>query len=431
MPQSWILNPLAASLPDHCEPSSPFLATISSHLHTCIPTPLALLSSLLGSLSIVSWLFAQLPQIFKNYQLQSTSSLSVYFLVVWCLGDTTNLLGAILLHQAGWQITVASYYVFVDVVLVFQYYWYTYLKAWRLRRSGYTEPSDLRFDDSDLYNAIIPTEGTSISELFPNSVQPSEPKDAKSKKGLEVGSPFSNSFSRSNEKSRSSSRTIQRPGGTSVATPLGSPRTVLFISMLCALLANAAVINQNEHDNSAFTQPQSDVKQIAGKILSWSSTFLYLGSRLPQIYKNSLRKSTSGLSPLLFLAAFCGNFFYSTSLLTNPNAWSDMPSYGGGGWVGKEGNDRLEWIGRAIPFFLGAAGVLGLDGAVGVQFLMYGEKSEDVVIMVKPAERGRGKRRRVSGRMKGWVPSASPKRNALSTETEPLITDGRDRYGAV
>jgi hypothetical protein len=33
---------------------------------------------------------------------------------------------------------------------------------------------------------------------------------------------------------------------------------------------------------------------------------LYLGSRPPQLYKNYQRKSTEGLSPLLFMAAFCG-----------------------------------------------------------------------------------------------------------------------------
>src|SRR5271156_6462571 len=118
----------APALPDHCTPTTSSLLHFSSYFHVCIPTPLAFISTALGCLSIVSWLFAQLPQIYKNYQLQSTAGLSIFFLVEWCLGDATNLLGALLTRQATWQVIVASYYVFVDVCLVSQYFWYTYLK---------------------------------------------------------------------------------------------------------------------------------------------------------------------------------------------------------------------------------------------------------------------------------------------------------------
>ncbi|OJD23600.1 hypothetical protein ACJ73_05044 [Blastomyces percursus] len=434
MTSAWNYNPFVASLPDHCEPSSPFLTYISSHLHTCIPTPLALISSTLGSLSIVSWLFAQLPQIYKNYKLQSTSGLSIWFLIEWCLGDSTNLLGAILLHQAGWQITVAAYYVLVDVTLVIQYYFYTYLKEWQIRRRGYTQASDLGFGDGDMYNDIIPTEESTILGLSPGSTQPSEPKIAASKKCLEVDSPLGSSLSRPNEKQRSPSRTIYRAGGSSSSvTPSSFPRTILFLSMLCAVLANAAASPTEQLNGPIFSQSQNDARQIAGRISSWSSTILYLVSRIPQLYKNYGRKSTSGLSPLLFFAAFCGNFFYSTSLLTNPNAWSDLPAYGGGGWVGKEGNNRLEWIGRAIPFFLGAFGVLGMDGAMSIQFMIYKKKNEDadVDISIKLQPAGSGRWRSVSVWVKGWIPSAPPEPKPQSPEAEALMIDGQDRYGAV
>src|ERR1700709_1105956 len=120
MPPLWLHQIFSGSLPQHCEPASPFLTVVSSHLHICIPTPLALISSILGTLSIVSWLFAQLPQIYKNYQIQSTSGLSIFFLVIWCLGDTSNLVGALFTRQAGWQVVIASYYVLVDITLVIQ-----------------------------------------------------------------------------------------------------------------------------------------------------------------------------------------------------------------------------------------------------------------------------------------------------------------------
>jgi solute carrier family 66 (lysosomal lysine-arginine transporter), member 1 len=105
------------------------------------------------------------------------------------------------------------------------------------------------------------------------------------------------------------------------------------------------------------------------------------------------------------MAAFCGNLFYSSALLTNPCAWHDYPAYGEGGWVGADGSDRKTWVLAALPFFLGAAGVLGMDASVGVQFLMYGE---GVKVVVVEEQEGRGWHwRKVSGWMRGWVPGIS------------------------
>lgn len=429
MPPSWALHESLPTLPDHCEPSTPFLAALSSALHICLPTHSALISSTLGSLSIVSWLFAQLPQIYKNYSLQSTAGLSAWFLVEWCLGDSSNLVGAILTNQAGWQVAIAAYYVFVDVILVSQYFWYTHIRPSGL--VGY--PHDGSKSDGDVgqseQGAIAPRIAESGLTPTYREMPSLETKDAPYRSFQSGGSSQSSSFANANEKMRSPGRTILRASPSSSGTPLASPRTILFLSMLCAVLANAS---GNPVDGSMIedtrVSPQA-ASQIAGRIVSWISTVMYLGSRMPQIYKNYRRKSTSGLSPLLFFAAFCGNFFYSSSLVTNPNAWSNFPPYGGGGWAGSGGNNRVEWVGRAIPFFLGAAGVLILDGTVGVQFLIYAEKR---VAIVKVEEPGRGRRwEKVTGWVGGWIPSISPQRSAPGEEAQPLLIHGRDSYGGV
>ena len=101
-------------LPQNCEPAGEILEALSITFNTCIPSWLALISIALGTCSIISWLFAQMPQIYKNYRLKSTSGLSIYFLAEWLLGDLTNLLGCLFTGQATWQIVIASYYVFVD-----------------------------------------------------------------------------------------------------------------------------------------------------------------------------------------------------------------------------------------------------------------------------------------------------------------------------
>ncbi len=200
---------------------------------------------------------------------------------------------------------------------------------------------------------------------------------------------------------------------------IGSPKALLAVSMLCVVLTKASPLPAQATKSS----PPVSSSEVAGRILSWTSTLLYLGSRLPQIYKNAVRRSTSGLSPTLFLAAFCGNFFYSTSLLANPQAWESYPPFGHHGWVDSEGSERTTWVALAAPFFIGAAGVLVMDATIGFQFLMYRESLKDSMVLVYNRE-GRSRWRRVSGWMRGWVPSPSPEVRAEEEaidDTRPLL----------
>ncbi|CEO58933.1 hypothetical protein PMG11_03625 [Penicillium brasilianum] len=436
---------ISGSLPDHCEPSSPVLTAISSHLHICLPTPLALISSVLGTLSIVSWLFAQLPQIYKNYQLQSTSGLSIFFLVIWCAGDASNLVGAIFTRQAGWQVVVASYYVFVDVTLVTQFFWYTHYKS--RRHAGYNEVpySHDHHSRGEVLQGVA-LSGDDVTHPPPTPVDMTHKKSEVQDMGVQTGSTLNSNLGRTppyNTEKFSSPRRSVRVTSTSTSPPFALPRTMLIASLLCAVLANASpshpTPSPSPHPPISHA-PREAILEVVGRIFSWMSTFLYLGSRPPQLYKNYCRKSTEGLSPLLFMAAFCGNLFYSSSLLTNPNAWADLAPYGGGGWADEHGNDRWEWIGRAIPFFLGAFGVLGLDGFMGVQFLMYGPQDvdDDSVIGAddEDPKRGRGQWRRVRGWMRGWIPSVSPTRSecgreSAAQEEQALLRSDRQQYGTV
>ncbi|KAF9889677.1 hypothetical protein FE257_006983 [Aspergillus nanangensis] len=425
MPPPLLQHVALAALPPHCEPSSPFLSAVSARLHICLPTPLALLSSVLGTLSIVSWLFAQLPQIYKNYQLQSTSGLSIFFLVIWCFGDTSNLIGALFTRQAGWQVIIAAYYVLVDVTLVIQFFWYTHFKQRELHYHAY-HPSHDDGPESVLDGVSFSTTNSAGLENSPRTEPMSDTKHVNDLKQITPTPSYSQSPSYSNEKLNSSRRSVHRKT-SGPSTLLGSTRTVLLASMLCAVVANASPTELHTQSGSS-----GETLEIIGRIFSWMSTFLYLGSRPPQLYKNYQRQSTSGLSPLLFMAAFCGNFFYSASLLTNPNAWYNFAPYGGGGWADADGNNRMEWVGRSIPFFLGAFGVLGLDGFMGVQFLMYGTKDDESIIEIEDPKRGRSHWTRVRGWMRGWIPSISPERECETTEeSQGLLEEERRRYGTI
>nr|POF18575.1 putative vacuolar amino acid transporter ypq1 [Quercus suber] len=441
------------ALPDHCTPTNGFLLRFSSAFHTCVPTPLAFVSCSLGTLSIIAWLFAQLPQIYKNWVLSSTSGLSIFFLVEWCLGDLGNLLGALFTHQASWQVTVASYYVFVDICLVLQWIWYEKLRHGNIFRRvwpahGSNGPGGAGSDMVQVVIDGVPINNTNgSSEQHANGhskvAQASRPKiifrtpTFDQNRATSLESPLSSSSSTPR------STTIRRDGPRS-PLPSPSPRTMLLLACIVAL-AQASPLKTARPQPILASTPTA--LETAGTLLSWLSTFLYLGSRLPQLWKNYRRKSTGGLSPYLFLAAFCGNLAYSAALLTNPNAWSSMPPYGGAGWAGPAGNDRAAWIAAALPFFLGAAGVLALDASMGVQFAMYADTQSAVVLVIADDDddasgvgADRSRWRRVSGWMRGWVPSFSePRREGApaddaEAERRALLDanpPGDPGYGAV
>ncbi|KAK0768016.1 hypothetical protein LTR59_017987 [Friedmanniomyces endolithicus] len=434
----------APSLPAHCEPTNDFLLRFSSAFHTCVPTPLAFTSSALGSLSIIAWLFAQLPQIYKNYSISSTSGLSIFFLVEWCLGDVGNLFGALFTHQASWQVAIGAYYVFVDLCLVAQWLWYEKLRHGVVVRRAWTRPG-YRGDDArsgGMEEVVIegipgspaPATGANGSSASKQAARTS--KQASRPQVIFRAPTFQSERRASEEKASSSSAgtptstTIHRPG-PSTPLPSPSPRTILLLACLLAL-AQASPLSQPTHHpshSSPNTQTTSTPLETLGTALAWLSTTLYLLSRLPQLLKNHRRKSTAGLSPHLFLAAFSGNLFYSAALLTNPCAWADYPAFGAGGWVGAQGSERRVWGMAALPFFLGAAGVLGLDASVGLQFWVYGGRRERVVVVVEVQEGGEGERgwrgrhwRRVSGWMRGWVPVGGEGKEGR--EGEGLLGEG-------
>lgn len=421
-------------LPEHCKPSNAFLLHLSSVFHTCIPTPLAFISTLLGTLSIVAWLFAQLPQIWKNYRLHSTSGLSIFFLGEWLLGDMSNLIGSILTRQASWQVVLASYYCFVDILLVCQWFWYELLKHGRPLRSIWRKSRESKPHGKGSIPEIV--EGVSVHKSSDGSRSTSsKPIDAK-----RLLPPRHNQFFRiprysppaspsiSGSPSSVSSQTPRYPivirSGTS---PMPSPRTVLFISMVVCMLAQrttATPLSTHAGIANALSAaphappPPKPTSEAIGQAFSWLSTLCYLGSRIPQLLKNHARRSTAGLSATLFAAAFTGNLFYASSLLTNPSAWRSFGPHGGRGWAGAHGSDRAQWVALAAPFFLGAAGVLALDALVGVQFWWFGEgrvvkRSAEAIVVVEADAGGEEgtlrawRWRRVDGWMRGWMPSVS------------------------
>lgn len=99
-------------------------------------------------------------------------------------------------------------------------------------------------------------------------------------------------------------------------------------------------------------------RDILGRIFAWLCTTLYFTSRLPQIWKNFVRKSVEGLSAYLFIFAFLGNVFYVSSILSSPQVSLPAP-------------ESTEFIRQSIPYLLGSGGTLMFDITIVSQMLIY------------------------------------------------------------
>ena len=79
-------------------------------------------------------------------------------------------------------------------------------------------------------------------------------------------------------------------------------------------------------------------------LLGWGSAVLYLGSRIPQIYKNWRLKSCEGLSIMMFMFSVFGNVFYVASIFLN--------------------SLEIDYLIKNMPWWLGSGGTLIFDFTV-------------------------------------------------------------------
>ncbi|KAG0052622.1 hypothetical protein BGZ83_002338 [Gryganskiella cystojenkinii] len=86
-------------------------------------------------------------------------------------------------------------------------------------------------------------------------------------------------------------------------------------------------------------------------LLGWGSAVLYLGSRIPQIYKNWRLKSCEGLSIMMFMFSVLGNILYVASIFLN--------------------SLEIDYLIKNMPWWLGSGGTLLFDFTIFFQFYIY------------------------------------------------------------
>lgn len=311
-------------------------------------------SKILGILSLMVWLFAQLPQVLENHVNESVAGISPTFLACWISGDATNLIGCVLSRALPFQICLAAYYCFIDCILSLQFWYYTrvYPKQ-RIHHNMLQSPNMMRpvLSRGSTHNAHhsrtnrfeSPAHDLSLARSGSSSRRyRSKRKSFISK--LLSSSLLSTSFGKANAMPVASD-----PSGTASVYDKMKPLTVLG-QVYLHLKTKVALTHYSP--------------ALVGAACGWISSLLYLSSRSPQIWENYKNKSTKGISPFLFLFAMIGNTFYTISIVSDLYLLSKYDSHLG------DTNYNEVFIAQ-LPFIIGSAGTVVFDFILLVQFWLY------------------------------------------------------------
>ncbi|CAJ0576509.1 unnamed protein product, partial [Mesorhabditis spiculigera] len=102
------------------------IAWIQNVFGDCVDTELKLIGFIVGLVSLCLWLIPLIPQLLQNYRTKKCDGLSLAFLFFWLVGDTCNMLGAMLTNQQPIQKIIGVYYIIQDLTLWGQYGYYHY-----------------------------------------------------------------------------------------------------------------------------------------------------------------------------------------------------------------------------------------------------------------------------------------------------------------
>ncbi|GAB4820511.1 hypothetical protein N2152v2_007557 [Parachlorella kessleri] len=316
------------------------------------------------------------PQLLANYRNKSAEALSPYFLAEWLLGDTCNLVGALLKgDQVPTVVFTAQYFICMDVVLLVQFIYYTTLQRRRERLLSRRHSRHHRHRHRHRQHAL-PQGAVVSAEQHP---QPQQQHQQPSAAGSSGGSgvpleeqPLVLSHGEA-DFMVGSGDTVNGIGRDFVFRPQRVLASVGAVFLLTGLLHHQQ--QQQQQGLPGFSLDEGDGypsrrllvvgsvvpdiifkmpswAQHAGTVIAYCSSILYLTSRISQITKNWRRRSAEGLALTMFLFAMAANTLYGFSILVRAYSLASLQS--------------------SAPWLVGSLGTVALDTTIFMQGLMYG-----------------------------------------------------------
>eukprot|EP00936_MAST-01D_sp_MAST-1D-sp1_P002698 g2698.t1 len=381
---------------------------VGEYFADCVYTNREVASFYLGLSSIACWCFCQAPQFYENYRRGRCESLSKWFLVIWLTGDLSNLVGSVLTDQLPTQQYTAMLFVSMDALMVAQYSYYTCIvnKSGRPRKGAALRAEKLANDLKAEHVPLLDTDDESEDDEEAgraSSLDAGSPRHA-GKHAAVVGSEANMGSAASARGSTilaakapilslgfvaavslvaavawSSASTAHPSSGEASAAGHGSDRSSLAaVNMTSdATQTISALLNVG-----VATTPPSCIRagpstpwiHTLGMVLGWMSSVLYICSRMPQVYRNAVRKSVEGLSWMMFTSAVMGNVTYGTSILLRL----------------RSGQDAVE----KLPWLIGSLGTLAFDATILLQLRWYSKPHPPTGYTPHIGRDGRLRRRR-------------------------------------
>lgn len=243
------------------------------------------------------------------------------------LGDVANFIGCVITGQLPFQIILSVYFTIIDTILCMQ--WLYYVK--------YTDNRLRRWIDGEDEIKPAPLVENNANDLIHETIYTTYSTGG----GKEI-----------NEQSSLLGSSPQPKKYVTMLLVFG------FITFNMSSPSNLSTVNDTISIMS--TSPVDEGNTIwVGRFFAWLCTFLYLSSRLPQIYQNFRRRSVEGLSMALFFFAAMGNLTYVLSIFTNPHA------------------TRATML-EAVPYIIGSAGTLMFDATIFGQYALFSRNNNKV-----------------------------------------------------
>ncbi|GME85027.1 unnamed protein product [Ambrosiozyma monospora] len=342
-----------------------------------------------GYISITAWLFAQLPQVIKNYSDKSVDGLSIGFLLCWFGGDFLNFTSCLLTDAMLFQLLLSGYYCTIDLILASQFYYYSCLyhnpksrfyhkkRVQKLRtiHRDYNSPRSALRDSLTNDQIIRQISGSRVAEMdYDEETGIAEVPAEHITRPIPIKYSSTESDSTSQNNDISNSNTSSRRGSVfkfpnNSLSKLISTSFVMGFSKVQGFPIDKFIdIDEKKKKNNSplykvimWFISMNSFK--FGKILAWSCTCLYLSSRIPQLITNYNLRSTKGVTIKLIIAALIGNIFYSISLLTCKSALLG-------------GEATKEFWGAELSYLIGAIGTVVFDMCLLLQWYYWDFKGE-------------------------------------------------------
>lgn len=305
------------------------LFTTSASKHHGPPlTSSEALSGILGSVSLACWIFLLLPQLLENYRNGSAEAVSLAFILVWFLGDICNLVGALWAGLVPVIVAIAVYFCISDGVLISQCLYYGIRNKRRQAKVLLARERGESIVGGQ--SAVVRDGDVTVGEREPlidrartGSYTGTIPGSGERRRssGASGGSRRRSSAGAQQARNEHLAKILEETDESGVRLWGKNVLSVLGI-VVVGVAGWAAAYGTGAWKPSPQPGKVHAQEMAAGaQVLGYASAVLYLGARLPQIYKNWQEQSCEGKSTAPLLAISTDDARVVVALLHPITAW--------------------------------------------------------------------------------------------------------------